>query len=327
MNPEFLAYFSQKEPISTGEDFLVEIPFGRVHGFGTIITADGGSVVSDASISWKFLGGSDNALLNKKRIHRPKRLKGTTAVSAVWGGWGYYHWLIEELPRLVLLLQSEHTFKNLICNAKKDFQFEALNLLGVDSRIIKANSESSYVCDKLITTSFVGRPGFPSQSVLRLLSVLKSLVLKNAHHFKVSEFGRRVYVSRNKSHRRLVLNEEELLKTLKPYGFQKVYLENLSFAQQVLLFDKVEIVIAPHGAGLANLVFCRPNIHVIELFNSRYVFWCFYQLARQNELYYHAFHEVGAESVMLDRRYIADGVLADCLAVKRRLEKIVDQSK
>jgi hypothetical protein len=43
-----------------------------------------------------------------------------------------------------------------------------------------------------------------------------------------------------------------------------VYLEGMSVADQILLFQRAEFVISPHGAALANLIFCEPGTKVIE---------------------------------------------------------------
>ena len=45
-----------------------------------------------------------------------------------------------------------------------------------------------------------------------------------------------------------------------------VALEDLEFRDQVALFRDAETVVAPHGGGLTNLVFCDPGTKVIELF-------------------------------------------------------------
>ena len=42
-------------------------------------------------------------------------------------------------------------------------------------------------------------------------------------------------------------------------------LSNLDFKDQISIFNNAEIIVGPHGAGFANLVFCKNNTKVIEL--------------------------------------------------------------
>ncbi|MDQ2752720.1 MAG: glycosyltransferase family 61 protein, partial [Bacteroidota bacterium] len=74
-----------------------------------------------------------------------------------------------------------------------------------------------------------------------------------------------VYISRNDSQKRRVLNEEALMQTIGKYGFQSFKLSNLSFQEKITLFSNAEIIVATIGAGQINLVFCKKNTHVIEL--------------------------------------------------------------
>ena len=65
-------------------------------------------------------------------------------------------------------------------------------------------------------------------------------------------------------------------KLLARYGFETVYLETMSISDQVRLFQTAEFIIGPHGAGLANLLFCEPGTKVIEfalLVDVRPFFW------------------------------------------------------
>jgi capsular polysaccharide biosynthesis protein len=68
-----------------------------------------------------------------------------------------------------------------------------------------------------------------------------------------------------------VLNEEALIGMLQQYGFQTVLLSKLSFAEQVALFASAKIIVAAHGAGLANLSFCNEGTHLIEIFSEHYI--------------------------------------------------------
>lgn len=91
--------------------------------------------------------------------------------------------------------------------------------------------------------------------------------------------SRRIYVSRGEARFRRVVNEGELVPLLQSRSFDIVRLELLTFEEQVNLFANAEVVIAPHGAGLVNLAFCKPGTRVLELFSPDYVNVTFQSLA------------------------------------------------
>ena len=70
------------------------------------------------------------------------------------------------------------------------------------------------------------------------------------------------------------------------YGFEPVKLTEYSVREQISLFNNVEYVIAPHGAGLTNLVFCNEKANVIELLQDNYLNWCFKFLCQGKGLRY-----------------------------------------
>ncbi len=75
--------------------------------------------------------------------------------------------------------------------------------------------------------------------------------------------GKRVYITRK--HMRYVANAEQIEQIAKVAGFSVYELEGMTPRAQIELFRDAEFVIAPHGAGLANLLFCAPGTKVIEL--------------------------------------------------------------
>ncbi|MCW1805160.1 glycosyltransferase family 61 protein [Brachybacterium squillarum] len=77
--------------------------------------------------------------------------------------------------------------------------------------------------------------------------------------------GRRIYISRSKSSRSLEC-ESAIEGLVASYGFEVIHAEALTFAQQVDLFQAAEMVIAPHGAGLANMCFVPDRCQIIEIF-------------------------------------------------------------
>ncbi len=63
------------------------------------------------------------------------------------------------------------------------------------------------------------------------------------------------------------------------FGVEPVVLEGRSLGDQAALFADAELVVAPHGAGLTNLVFAPRDCRVVELLSDAYANWCFRYLA------------------------------------------------
>ena len=94
-----------------------------------------------------------------------------------------------------------------------------------------------------------------------------------------ADLPRRFYVDRRGSAARRLLNESEVIERLRPLGFVAVRVEDLSVAQQVRLFRNAEAIVAPHGAALTNLGWCRAGCAVLELQMDAYAHWFFRNLA------------------------------------------------
>jgi hypothetical protein len=103
----------------------------------------------------------------------------------------------------------------------------------------------------------------------------------------------RLFISRGGRDRptRVTASDEKIFdQVMVDYNLKKVSLENLSFQAQIDRFADASVIVAPHGSGLANLVFAAPGAKVIELqteFQAPGVLlpW-FYQLAAASGLGY-----------------------------------------
>ncbi|RAI00038.1 hypothetical protein DLJ53_20135 [Acuticoccus sediminis] len=82
-----------------------------------------------------------------------------------------------------------------------------------------------------------------------------------------SRAGRRLYLARTDAGARVLLNERPLIEALGREGFEAVEMGALAPAEQLALARDAEVVVAPHGAALTNLVAARPGTCVVELFN------------------------------------------------------------
>ena len=129
-----------------------------------------------------------------------------------------------------------------------------------------------------------------------------------------AERPRRIYVDRRGAGARPMANEEAVVAALRSFGFEPVRLETFAFADQVRLFREAECIVAPHGAGLTNLVFARSRCRVIELGIDAYLHEAFRRVAALRGVSYdcvigrtrqpwpapHAFHEMAWEAPLDD---------------------------
>jgi len=78
---------------------------------------------------------------------------------------------------------------------------------------------------------------------------------------------RNIIINRRNASQRKVINIDKILKRFSNFNFEVVFLEDLSFQNQIQLFRSSKVIIATHGAGLVNLLYSENPI-VIEFFPS-----------------------------------------------------------
>ena len=98
--------------------------------------------------------------------------------------------------------------------------------------------------------------------------------------------GGAIYIDRRQSAARCLVNEGELVAALAAEGVAPVRLERLDLDAQITAFRGARLVVAPHGAGLANLLFAVPGARVLELLMDGYCNWSFRHLAALKGLPY-----------------------------------------
>ncbi|WP_088834738.1 glycosyltransferase family 61 protein [Paenibacillus tyrfis] len=202
----------------------------------------------------------------------------TVAVLIFCSSDNYYHWMFDVLPRIHLLRLSGIRIDKYVLNRQEIFPFqeETLAILGIPNKKI-IDSPIDLQARKLVVPSSITRYTLNPHTNVR-----PDVIPKWACDFLRKEFllpqdndrsenNEYIYISRENAKYRKVINEEEIINHLNGFGFKKVTLESMKVTQQVQLFSCAKLIIAPHGAGLTNLVFCKPGTKVIELFNPYYM--------------------------------------------------------
>ncbi len=173
---------------------------------------------------------------------------------------GYYHWLIESIPRLLALKQHWGNTQLLIPERLPNEWF---------SGWLEEISNGNFL--KLRRGVTFSR-GIICQRNPRLMADFSSSDLHAIGEYFRGYFdipqhmsrGKKIYITRRAANHRRVSNEDEIIGALEERGFITVELEELEFPEQVLLFSQADIVVSVHGAGLSNMVFLQPGMKVVE---------------------------------------------------------------
>ncbi len=200
----------------------------------------------------------------------------------------YYPWLVEYLPKLRLLDRYEaETGREPVVLVPQDppsFVRETLGLLGFDGRYAEWDGaecrvDTLLVTDHRLATSWAGpRYGF-SLSIEDCRWVREAVRSAVDLPSEQSSVGKRIYVSRQATDRgRRVANFEEIEPVLDAYGFESYVFESLPFPEQVRLVSDAEVLLSPHGAGLANMLFAEDPT-IVELFAETLVRPSYYLLS------------------------------------------------
>lgn len=182
----------------------------------------------------------------------------------------YFHWMMDILPRLLLLRLTGIPIDRYIISPQGRYPYlETLRLLHVPEEALLVSDAGCHVLAKrLVVTSAVSHkqcyPRWAFEFLRRELAFASGGKPPDETYDKI-------YISRAKAGKRKVVNEAEVARLLKRYGFRIVELENMPLADQIHLFQSARTIVAPHGAGLTNLVFSPPGVKLIELFSPNYV--------------------------------------------------------
>jgi len=271
--------------------FVITIPQGNYYSHENVYGDEGYIVVDDHYIIRDLLTYTENFALTVelffgKSFQGVRKVPGRVVVlSKAWSR-VYGHWMNEVLGRLAMveLLGIEYDWILIPPTENRKFMLETLDLWGISrDKIIESKGEFCCIqADELIVPSIPGRrqalsgetfdyantlcvyfPKFVMQ-YLRDKFIAKSVALAD------KSFAKKVFISRvDAPFSRRVLNEDEIFSIVEKHGFVRYVMSDLSFVEQVALFNQAEIIISANGSGLTNSMFCSENAQIVEIFQAR----------------------------------------------------------
>ena len=259
----------------TIDDAAVIVDNKIVEGPSYQLRSDENNLISPRNNSF----ANKNIVLSKGTPRLKKKVKGSVISLLAGGGANnnYFHWLYDVLPRLGILEDTKEKIKPdyyLIPNNKHSFQEETLNLLGISpNKLLLSNNYRHFSFDEIYITdhpyNLTNNTSIDHENIPYWISdwlKKKFLIKKNIEAIRVNKiFIDRDDVDPKRNSNRRISNENELRDFLKKENFDFIKLSEISFLKQINIFYNADIIVGLHGAGFANLSFCKSGTKVVEI--------------------------------------------------------------
>ena len=117
-----------------------------------------------------------------------------------------------------------------------------------------------------------------------------------------------------------------MVEVLEQSGFVSILPESMSLAEQIAHFYYAEVIVAAHGSGLTNTIFCSPGTKVIELMSPHYISHYYWGISQYLQLQHYfltgeAFECYPIRQLMYQNSLTED-ILVNLSSLKRMVEVV-----
>jgi hypothetical protein len=236
-------------------------------------------VPSLLSSSADYSGGNIIAHGSKKILLRKLHAGNIQRGIAITGSsdTNYYHWILEVLSKLqyIQLLPKNYRHYPILISEKAQ-QIPSIkkffDLFAIKNQIIWLHSSQQYRIDDLI---YITPPNYIAPNLALgkkydatncyintdSIQYLKKIALTQQKQESNVSSRKRIFLARK--HFIRSYNQNDVVNLLAHYDFDIIYLEDLSFLQQVDLMQQAEIIIGPTGAAWTNLIFANSEVKAL----------------------------------------------------------------
>ena len=97
------------------------------------------------------------------------------------------------------------------------------------------------------------------------MNILKYFIDKILIGIKSPDLKSKIYIRRENSNYRKILNEADLIEKLRKQDFEIINPQHYDILDQMKIFSTADIIISPHGSNLSNIIFCKKGTKIIEI--------------------------------------------------------------
>lgn len=262
-------------------------------GSSIILTEDGyalsdtaGHPIFGSAVSFSYdslvLAQSENEVLLDLSSYQTKSV-GSAIMMAGLTSNAFGHWLPEFLPKLEFF-QQHPNFDQLpliIDSNMPESHVDHLRRL-CGNQLIELGPNECFICDQLLIAP---SPAFSPIELFQNNIPIKDMpgLSPRAMRFlqpppqRNNNRNKRLFLARKGMQWRKLINEHEIASDLEQLGFETVYLETMSTKEQIELFQQADIIVAPNGSALLNLIFAAPEVKLLVLTQPNLFNWGTFQ--------------------------------------------------
>lgn len=263
----------------------------EVVGKGIIVNSFGEVILESTVARLEYLNKlNSNHLVYFRKYLLSKKIDKAIVLSNHLAN-NYFHWIVESVGRLAIIPQDIlKEYKIVVDKDSQKFILESLYFLfdlTPNNIFVKKKYRRLRIKETLV-------PTFPSTLKKNIkTSIINPLIINKINKLACSKTTRskksNFVISRDYASQRRIKNLDLLFQKFPWLNFHVINLEDFTFTEQCNLFANSNIIIATHGAGLVNLLFCEDPL-IIEFFpsnrNKRDAFY-FYQISQALEFRHH----------------------------------------
>lgn len=176
----------------------------------------------------------------------------------------YFNWILRYGSRIQIAKLFDRRVRVLVPDRNIRYVDETLAYHGLDSdRLVSVIDNVKVGRLHVISPTAIGR--YDLSPMIRF-NIKKDLRQLSRDHATKS----RLFIPRNNVKIRTLVNQSELFSALMALGFDQFDNSDHSVAAQIAAFAAADVVVCPHGAGLSNIVYCRPGTIIVELIPEGY---------------------------------------------------------
>jgi len=298
-----------------GEEYLVRLSDMVAQGrHGILRGADGVFVPSTKDQDWTAPGRFEQ---DGEIVH----LRGPVQYIARRYGENYFHWTYQCLAALLDMQEHGLPTDRLVVPPLNAWRRRTLELAGVDPDSCTVLEPDGLIrMDEALfsaftSTRFVARP---TRRLIELFETFADTVCPPDRHGHQA----RIYVSRLDAPLRPIANERKVCQLVEQYGFEVVKAEALSVDEQIRLFAGARCVVAPHGAGLVNLLYAGRCTSVTELLQVGHFNQCMFRICQAKGIEHYTLQADPVEQV----GSAEPGSSIDLQLLEAHLQSLVSQS-